>query len=1144
MRITRLEVAGYGIWSGLRVEDFGPGLNVIYGPNEAGKTTLLEFLRWVLYGTTPQRRRYLPPLHGGTAGGSLHLATANGTLEIARYCPDPADAGHGQTSIRSADGAQHGTDLLASLLAGVDEATFRNVFAVSLRELQELAALGDTQAADLLYNLSIGVDGRWVLEVMRDLEGSRRRIINGPDAPAQLLQLLAERDRLRRQAAELRKAEGTYPALLDQRRQLDTDISALQSQRCQVQEELRRVELAARLAQPWQQRSTIEQQLAGLPSTEISPRIVERFDRLVAAIQRSRRHVLALRRRCRELARAASAIQLRKALWRQAARIEALNEQQAWLKSLHQRLGQLEDEVGAIRELLDETRQRLAVSDPENLKTMLQTPTATLRGLRPAIKALAQARRAVREAKQALAAARRDHAALAAELETALSALGEKDLAAALDRVGQLAAQCRHTVQLDHRIEQTIEHQQELERQALRWERRQVLPLWLLAVLGAVFALGVMLVLAGLLLPGALTGSLGWAMAVLGVGGVAVAAGGKLALERANAKALESSQKQLLVLQSQLQQLQQQRHDLQQQLAAVLGETAAVGGAARLADAERRLAALEELSPLQSRVNAAADQVRQCHTRLAQAKAQFQTARRQWAEALAAASLPQSLSPRQLRSLLFDRRNVEELVQRLKLREEELAQRRAEWNSFAARIEQLCADAGLTLDCAEPLQILQHLSHQLAVEREAARQRASIVRQRRRLRRRWQQRRAALARLSRRRRKLLAHAGVQDENQLRQRAELAARAASLRAQRDTLDNQIAELLSGCQDQQAIRDMLGRFTAAQLEQQRERLQQQLSASEDRLQQFFRRQGQLEEQLKTLGSDRRLGFKRLELNVNAERIRQAIGRWQLLALCGRLLESLCRAYETDRQPETLRAASQYLQALTGGRFQRVWTPLGERALRIDQADGCSLPVEALSRGTREQLFLSLRLALADWYAKRGALLPLILDDVLVNFDAQRAKAAARLLHQFAEGGHQLLVFTCHEHILALFAELEVPLGRLPDCNRPNPPPLRLSPLRSSKEPLASAPAPADVPPPAAHSRRQLRRPPPPPAHREAKPAAESSPPVDVPATHSAPRSFDADYFDSRELAAASTAGRNSGSNGAAGQKESPLADGASA
>ena len=58
-----------------------------------------------------------------------------------------------------------------------------------------------------------------------------------------------------------------------------------------------------------------------------------------------------------------------------------------------------------------------------------------------------------------------------------------------------------------------------------------------------------------------------------------------------------------------------------------------------------------------------------------------------------------------------------------------------------------------------------------------------------------------------------------------------------------------------------------------------------------------------------------------------------------------------------------------------------------------------------------------------------MPLVLDDVLVNFDAERAKAAAAVLRDFAAAGHQLLIFTCHEHILKLFQSLRAPVSRLP-------------------------------------------------------------------------------------------------------------------
>jgi hypothetical protein len=118
------------------------------------------------------------------------------------------------------------------------------------------------------------------------------------------------------------------------------------------------------------------------------------------------------------------------------------------------------------------------------------------------------------------------------------------------------------------------------------------------------------------------------------------------------------------------------------------------------------------------------------------------------------------------------------------------------------------------------------------------------------------------------------------------------------------------------------------------------------------------------------------------------------------------------------------------LTSGAYTRIWTPLANDVLLVETADGKSLPVDVLSRGTREQMFVSLRLALVAAYARRGIHLPMVLDDVFVNFDAARTKIAVEVLRDFAREGHQLMVFTCHEHVWRLFAELKVDTRRVPD------------------------------------------------------------------------------------------------------------------
>ena len=153
------------------IQRLSEGINVFYGPNEAGKTTLLEFIRSVFYGFSP-RRRYLPPIHGGRGGGALEVAGPHGRFQIARRWSPSADGqAEEQLMLTAADGARQGDHFIKVLLSGVDEAVFNNVFAVGLHEIQELATLSDTEAAQLLYSLTVGLDRVSLVEV---LTGARR----------------------------------------------------------------------------------------------------------------------------------------------------------------------------------------------------------------------------------------------------------------------------------------------------------------------------------------------------------------------------------------------------------------------------------------------------------------------------------------------------------------------------------------------------------------------------------------------------------------------------------------------------------------------------------------------------------------------------------------------------------------------------------------------------------------------------------------------------------------------------------------------------------------------------------------------------------------------------------------------------------
>ena len=155
------------------------------------------------------------------------------------------------------------------------------------------------------------------------------------------------------------------------------------------------------------------------------------------------------------------------------------------------------------------------------------------------------------------------------------------------------------------------------------------------------------------------------------------------------------------------------------------------------------------------------------------------------------------------------------------------------------------------------------------------------------------------------------------------------------------------------------------------------------------------GELMQEVKALGDDSRLDEVRLELNSIESEIGKLKLKWQELGASSQMLEMIRESYESKRQPETLREASTYLEKLSDGKYIRIWTRMTGEELLVDSANDETIAVDKLSRGTREAVFLSLRLALVGAYARRGALVPMVLDDVLVNFDGQRARNAAEVL-----------------------------------------------------------------------------------------------------------------------------------------------------
>ena len=162
-----------------------------------------------------------------------------------------------------------------------------------------------------------------------------------------------------------------------------------------------------------------------------------------------------------------------------------------------------------------------------------------------------------------------------------------------------------------------------------------------------------------------------------------------------------------------------------------------------------------------------------------------------------------------------------------------------------------------------------------------------------------------------------------------------------------------------------------------------------------------------------------------------IDDAADRYLRLRLAHALLCGGMDAYRRSQQGPLLKEAGTLFAALTGGRYVRLEQDEGERGEPVIVAvrpDGSLCPAAALSEGTTDQLFLALRLASIALEAIGSEPMPFVADDLLVNFDDERAAAALRLLAEFGRTT-QVILFTHHRHLLDLLQPNAASIHQLP-------------------------------------------------------------------------------------------------------------------
>ena len=1101
MRLDGIWIEGYGNrkkWdSGL----LSPGLNVVSGPNEAGKSTVFSFVRTILYGFSPKTSKHphFPVGREMEFGGRLNLFWNDESFTLERFLRRSRDA----AVLRNSKGqpVEYG-DSPGKTLLGVSSDVFSQVFAISLSELRNFVRKEQTEISPYFLGAAErtveSTNPRRVLAMLYQdadaigrMPGTRRR------KPRRLEELKEARKEARNQRREQKELAETARRTAEELKWLEEDWKLLQEQEELLLDEQKK---AIRRRQGLEAATKVVEFEAELRDSisllafplELAPD-VERLDERTSSLSNREQSE---GKRLRDVRRERDAIHVNEKLLQARERFDTLQRRVALMEQHAAEIAELESAVQQQRSRIDTELQRCRVEGGiETLKSCAVKPNlhaeerliahqldehiAAERTLETEAAGVELVERRLRDAQSELESMREKLPADPDDIQNSPDPSVILELRQSIGLISQLEAELSEAHAEQSRFEDRVweldEDQGNLDDNTARM-RRSVKG-WLAG--GVVMTLGGLTVLAL-----ALMDTIPSTVVTLGLGGSGVAAGLMLlGVWLAIARRCRAAEERLIQfidpmlaeakerlndvggrvneleagLTDKRPQVERQAKELglpwpveQETLDSAL-EKARNYGAAKgdLARVEHSGSAVESLS---SEFEQARQKVEQERQRLMEHRSEINTMLQNW-------GLPDDGTPahildgvRTMARLVHDLESVEERserIQRLGTEHEEFV------NDIQAFLDEIDEP---TLEDGEMIRTrLEALTERMREEGRREQAAGEMERSLEQVERGLADLRNERAKVDTELQRLLEQAGCPDIESFRSKVKPAEQARNLKDRLQErredlsafespeflLEEARAALLGDFHDQPGDmvvdtsqdEPVLTSSTAADHGQpdavdgdatgeaavdepsDQDDVDIRLEKLKRKMERLAQTRGQLKQQIAAFKSRIDIaGAESLVLSIEDQRA-QAAKEFDVLQVTHALLEEAIERFRRSHQPNVFRRASDFLHTMTGGRYAQVVAPLDEGARMdlevIPGEPGPAWRADQLSRGTQEQLYLSLRLALADEIMEKEQPVPLFFDDLLVNFDERRLDAAYGLLAEIAKRT-QVFLFTCHRRI----------------------------------------------------------------------------------------------------------------------------------
>jgi uncharacterized protein YhaN len=962
MRIKELYIDGFGIFYHYPIKDLPKGLTIFIGSNESGKSTLLEFLRGVIFGYhKPHGKGYLyPPLNGGTHGGTITITmeSEDQSIIVERYAVKK------KYPIITFQGKELSGDDFRKLLGGADRGLFKSVFAFSLDELYDFSSLRENEIEARIVSAGIAGAGTSARKVIDELESQASEILSAKrKSPSLINRLAKDLKTCKLELKEAKKKVEMYPDLIAEEEEIRNEVASLKEKENVLRQVLNRYDTLKQLWPAWNEIIDAEESLESIapedntivfvsdsPSLLLEGRLPEdKFSNLTGLMTEHDKHVEVYR---------SSILQLPENKAR-------LREIQKNLKNKYEKLGSGWDEEKLSSFDTSISKEGKVRSMEKEMDESRENYKEVQRNHQNALDELEQARQTLERINKELQGKEcQDESKLVEKRET----------------LGRLRANRIELANLERDLKLQEDRLMDAEQkvQSLQSQIKSPFPKWTVHLtLGfsiVSFIVTIALVLTGNYIVGVLLFFLGAAGVI---SSLLLNLKGKQSreIEARLRENLSSQRADVESIKSTLNELYKKVEQLKKSIAEDAGFLELSPGDSfhiienLIAETDHQL---QELKTIKGRLEDAKTNLNEAENKgarladdLEKNKRKNEDVERDWNNWVKQQKIGLKLTPQEVINLFREVENARELLNMNKELLGEIKETEHNIKEWEKKSKKLLGDGGFPVgDSWRGEDLIVKFSD-------------------------------ALEKLMKR--KELLNTINSHSTQMINRLGKGKEAEGL----------IMELAKGEIQEWELESKKIEREIKLVENQKEdtimRLSKKKTERED-----------IEKFADIAGFETKIEGYQAEISV-------VINKWRVISLAKAMIEGTLNEFVHNRQPTVYKNASKYFESVTKKRYPEIVYDLVAKEPAVFDKHSRRKTVKELSRGTREQLYLCIRLGLASEFASKGTSLPLVMDDVLVNFDPDRAKAIAQALINYSQE-KQILLFTCHPHTEKMFKKID--------------------------------------------------------------------------------------------------------------------------